>query len=1033
MGWHDLSIPLRQIGESPQSERKVDEATRKLFGQYFRAHLPRSWSKKTPRWFDWGLDSLVKLHEPDESPSDQRLDELSFWFHDTAAWPVSLARHWVLTALRDASRCGLFSMLRTHGYALAEGASLPARSSVFLSSGTRLGRVREDGVEWQDDTPVFVADADLTEALRAQVVAARESGTCACPLCATSGLLTPEQLQILADCGDGTAAAALRVEPADRSFSDWLAAIADWPPEARVRAALAAFQQALAQKSPPELDGSPPQKVASAVDKWLSSPETSHALQLVSSATHACEEEWRGVRPADQPARLHAAATHLGWAVMGRGAPKASGASIQESAALDSEPRVRKEAQQSVLTWLLQAPHTRYLSPELPLETIRARVEAAGAHVQTKESWASADADLRALSIHARELSADPSWPADLRCQYLEAAGDVHTHFERHSEAVPIRERLLDAEKEAGTPAIGIAWTQIALSRSLIALKRYDEAIAAAVQAQVVAEDCDERRSRYQIALSGGHHLRNVRPGPAAELFQRAVELAATTDALAWMLFRRGYALALALLRAPASDRTPAAAAEAQEVLGRGAIEARTAGEAKLAFLCVWNRAEAGRLISDNRMVFDDYVDALALAEKLGQVDIQTTTIHGLSGDQTGFRIPISLFSTIALRKTTRPPTADRGAGLLRAATVLANDKHTWAAACAAAEACRELVSSGLPEAEVEARLAPVWAPLHAAGMAAEAQAAAWDVPVDWVSPLTDAKPSGRSVLTTLATEPWASGLHRLVKPFVGAGLRVNRLDDNGHTALTLACLSARPKLVRALLEAGADPKLADTDGRWPLLIASGRCVYCTKALLKAGADPTQVGIIGQGPLHHATAHGRQATVRALVEAGAKPLSSREGKSLRDTRRVQRNRFTIAPELRNLEALLGRTRLLNSLGLTLDSYERWGKGSDPALKAKSTRQLADRDAVTAELTALSKQVRVDDPAAVARWSQAHIALLEDFLTRVEGDSTAAYVANEEIEAWGEVAAGKRDFVDPNVHFIRPNPATYRRLFEDSPT
>ena len=81
--------------------------------------------------------------------------------------------------------------------------------------------------------------------------------------------------------------------------------------------------------------------------------------------------------------------------------------------------------------------------------------------------------------------------------------------------------------------------------------------------------------------------------------------------------------------------------------------------------------------------------------------------------------------------------------------------------ACAAAEACRELIAGGVSVAEAESRLAPVWALLPVARMPAPAQGLAWDVPVDWVRGLAEPEPSGRSVLTTLASEPWASRLRQ--------------------------------------------------------------------------------------------------------------------------------------------------------------------------------------------------------------------------------------------------------------------------------
>jgi uncharacterized protein len=53
-----------------------------------------------------------------------------------------------------------------------------------------------------------------------------------------------------------------------------------------------------------------------------------------------------------------------------------------------------------------------------------------------------------------------------------------------------------------------------------------------------------------------------------------------------------------------------------------------------------------------------------------------------------------------------------------------------------------------------------------------------------------------------------------------GARATLNTEDGNGMTALGWACWGGRGAVVRALLESGADPTIADDDGMTPMAIA---------------------------------------------------------------------------------------------------------------------------------------------------------------------------------------------------------------------
>ncbi len=137
----------------------------------------------------------------------------------------------------------------------------------------------------------------------------------------------------------------------------------------------------------------------------------------------------------------------------------------------------------------------------------------------------------------------------------------------------------------------------------------------------------------------------------------------------------------------------------------------------------------------------------------------------------------------------------------------------------------------------------------------------------------------------------------------------------------------------------------------------------------------------------------------------------------------------VDPRITALETLLARKRSLTSLGVSLDGYHRWGNGSDPAFEAEASRQLAGRDAVISELKVLTKRHRRQAPEVLEAWARAHIELLEDYLTRVDDDSTEAFVAGKEMDSWREVAAGTLDFVEENPVYVKPDQETYRRLFD----
>ncbi|MEI6558263.1 MAG: ankyrin repeat domain-containing protein [Rhodospirillaceae bacterium] len=103
------------------------------------------------------------------------------------------------------------------------------------------------------------------------------------------------------------------------------------------------------------------------------------------------------------------------------------------------------------------------------------------------------------------------------------------------------------------------------------------------------------------------------------------------------------------------------------------------------------------------------------------------------------------------------------------------------------------------------------------------------------------------------------------------ADLAVNPNDaDEGTTPLIWACQYGSEKFVQLLLEAGADPNLADEEGETPLHVAAfGGYEECVRLLLFHGACVDARTDIGKTPLMNGAQSGSTETVELFLAAGA--------------------------------------------------------------------------------------------------------------------------------------------------------------------
>jgi len=131
--------------------------------------------------------------------------------------------------------------------------------------------------------------------------------------------------------------------------------------------------------------------------------------------------------------------------------------------------------------------------------------------------------------------------------------------------------------------------------------------------------------------------------------------------------------------------------------------------------------------------------------------------------------------------------------------------------------------------------------------------------------------------------------VERIQEILKAAPARVTEHAPDGFTPVALAAFFGQPHAVNALIAAGADVTAAAKN---PLKVqalhaaVAGRKLEIVKAILEAGADPNARQQAGFRPMHEAGTNANRALAELLLAHGADPsLTSDDGKSAIDLAR----------------------------------------------------------------------------------------------------------------------------------------------------